>query len=91
MWDFANKSQQQSEVESLGSKKGFIRMAVLSVASCGAGGGQTEARRAPRGAGTSVSVTANEEDCLTGPAADAPAHSHTALHPYIFNSLSSFV
>lgn len=85
--DLANKSQQHSEVENLNSKKVISEWHnfPLSTASCSAGGGQAEADCS---ATTSVSVTANEEDYLTSHAADAPAHSHTVLHPYIFSSLS---
>lgn len=81
--DFANKSQQHLEVENLNSKKVISEWHYFpqSTGSCSAGGGQTEADCS---ATTSVSVTANEEDYLTGHAADAPAHSH------IFTSLASF-
>lgn len=86
---FANKSQQQSEVESLGSKKiSEWQYYALSAASCGAGGGQTH--RAAELARLFQSLLMRKT-ALTGLAADAPAHTHTHCPTSIFNSLPLFL
>lgn len=76
VWDFANRSQQHSEVENLNSKKVISEWQYypLSTASCSAGGGQTEADCS---ATMPVSVTANEVDYLTGHG-DGAQHINTA-------------